>query len=132
MTTFTKRLSSWLCTPQTQGSMRLHCTTNPSPPYGYAYHYPLRTQFLSLSSLHSLDRTPFTATGYGPYNQDYMRYGEMGMGRDNKQRSRGGNLPKETTNKLRTWFMVNLDRPYPTECDKQELMRQTGLQMTNL
>jgi hypothetical protein len=42
---------------------------------------------------------PFTAIGYGPHNQDYMRYGEMGIGmrRENKQRKRGGNLEQEIT-----------------------------------
>jgi hypothetical protein len=83
-------------------------------PYGYAYHHPLRIQSLSLGGLHPLDRTPFTAIGYGPHNQDYMRYGEMGMGigGDNNLRKRRGNLPKETTDKLRAWFMAHLHHPY--------------------
>lgn len=61
-----------------------------------------------------------------------MRFGEMGMGMggDNKQRKRRGNLPKETTDKLRAWFVAHLTHPYPTEDEKQELMRQTGLQMS--
>ena len=103
-------------------------------PYGYAYHHPSRIQSLSLGSLHPLDRTPFTVIGYGPHNQDYMRYGEMGrgMGRDNKHRKWGGNIPKETTNKLSAWFIAHLHPPYPTKDDKQELMRQAGLQMTKL
>lgn len=54
----------------------------------------------------------------------------MGMGGDNKQRKRRGNLPKETTDKLRAWFVAHLHHPYPTEDEKQELMRQTGLQMS--
>lgn len=45
-------------------------------------------------------------------------------------RKRRGNLPKETTDKLRAWFMAHLTHPYPTEDEKQELMRQTGLQMS--
>lgn len=52
------------------------------------------------------------------------------MSGDSKQRKRRGNLPKETTDKLRTWFMAHLSHPYPTEDEKQELMRQTGLQMS--
>lgn len=86
-------------------------------PHGYAYHHPLRIQSLSLGGLHPLDRTPFTAIGYGPHDPDYMRYGEIGMGRggDNKQRKRRGNLPKKTTDKLKAWFMAHLHHPYPTE-----------------
>lgn len=56
--------------------------------------------------------------------------GPAGMGGDNKQRKRRGNLPKETTDKLRAWFVAHLQHPYPTEDEKQELMRQTGLQMS--
>jgi len=54
------------------------------------------------------------------------------MSGDNKQRKRRGNLPKETTDKLRAWFMAHLQHPYPTEDEKQELMRQTGLQMNQI
>lgn len=101
-------------------------------PYGYGYHHPSRLQSLSVGAIHPLDRTPFSAGGYGPHYQEYMRFGElgMGMGGDNKQRKRRGNLPKETTDKLRAWFVAHLHHPYPTEDEKQELMRQTGLQMS--
>jgi hypothetical protein len=56
--------------------------------------------------------------------------GSMGYGGDSKQRKRRGNLPKETTDKLRAWFVAHLQHPYPTEDEKQDLMRQTGLQMS--
>ncbi|KAK7727649.1 homeodomain superfamily [Cytospora paraplurivora] len=103
-------------------------------PYGYGYHHPSRLQSLSVGAIHPLDRTPFSAGGYGPHYQEYMRFGElgMGMGGDNKQRKRRGNLPKETTDKLRAWFVAHLHHPYPTEDEKQELMRQTGLQMNQI
>lgn len=101
-------------------------------PYGYSYHHPSRLQSLSVGSIHPLDRTPFSTVGYGPHYGEYMRFGEMamGVGTDNKQRKRRGNLPKETTDKLRAWFVGHLHHPYPTEDEKQELMRQTGLQMS--
>lgn len=101
-------------------------------PYAYGYHHPSRMQSLSMGAIHPLDRTPFSAVGYGPHYQEYMRFGELGMGMsgDNKQRKRRGNLPKETTDKLRNWFVGHLHHPYPTEDEKQELMRQTGLQMS--
>lgn len=102
--------------------------------YGYGYHHPSRMQSLSLGAIHPLDRTPFSTAGYGPHYGEYMRFGELGMGMsgDNKQRKRRGNLPKETTDKLRAWFVAHLGHPYPTEDEKQELMRQTGLQMSKL
>ncbi|KAL1866223.1 homeodomain superfamily [Diaporthe australafricana] len=103
-------------------------------PYAYGYHHPSRMQSLSMGAIHPLDRTPFSAVGYGPHYQEYMRFGELGMGMsgDNKQRKRRGNLPKETTDKLRNWFVGHLHHPYPTEDEKQELMRQTGLQMNQI
>lgn len=54
------------------------------------------------------------------------------MSGDNKQRKRRGNLPKETTDKLRAWFVAHLQHPYPSEDEKQELMRQTGLQLNQI
>lgn len=105
----------------------------PAPPFSYGYHHPSRMQSLSMGA-HPLDRTPFSAVGYGAPYGEYMRFGDMGMGMgmagDNKQRKRRGNLPKETTDKLRAWFVAHLNHPYPTEDEKQELMRQTGLQMS--
>ncbi|KAK3333512.1 homeobox domain-containing protein [Cercophora scortea] len=113
----------------------------PPSPY-YAYHHPSRVQSLSLGSIHPFDRAPFSPGGYGSPYQDYMRVGElggmgmsMGMrmgGSESKQRKRRGNLPKETTDKLRAWFMGHLHHPYPTEDEKQDLMRQTGLAMNQI
>ncbi|KAK4231490.1 homeobox KN domain-containing protein [Podospora fimiseda] len=104
--------------------------------YYSSHHHPSRIQSLSLSSVQSFDRTPFSSS-QGSYHvtyQDYMRNemaAAMGMG-ENKQRKRRGNLPKETTDKLRAWFISHLHHPYPTEDEKQELMRQTGLQMNQI
>lgn len=47
-----------------------------------------------------------------------------------RQRKRRGNLPKQTTDILRGWFNEHVIHPYPTEDEKQELMRQTSLQMS--
>ncbi|OBT79677.1 hypothetical protein VF21_01465 [Pseudogymnoascus sp. 05NY08] len=63
-------------------------------------------------------------------------YGVEGMG-DGKGaggggRKRRGNLPKETTDKLRAWFVGHLHHPYPTEDEKQDLMVRTGLQMNQI
>ena len=52
------------------------------------------------------------------------------MNGEKTSRKRRGNLPKETTDQLRSWFVSHLSHPYPTEDEKQDLMRQTGLQMS--
>ncbi|KAJ8128240.1 hypothetical protein O1611_g5395 [Lasiodiplodia mahajangana] len=99
----------------------------------YNYYHPNRVQSLSVGSAH-LDRTPFSSGAYGArLQQPYMRMGELiGASGDGKQRKRRGNLPKETTDKLRAWFVAHLHHPYPTEDEKQELMRETGLQMNQI
>ncbi|KZZ95285.1 homeodomain-containing protein [Moelleriella libera RCEF 2490] len=109
------------------------------PPYqtqdygGYGYQHPPRFQSLSTSSIRPHERGPFSAgAAYGSHYRDMSRYGDMGMGGDAKQRKRRGNLPKETTDKLRAWFVAHLQHPYPTEDEKQDLMRQTGLQMNQI
>ena len=99
--------------------------------YSYPYSHPTRVQSLSVGSIQGIDRTPFTSTAYGQQYHDYRMMNEMGgMHGDTKQRKRRGNLPKETTDKLRAWFVAHMNHPYPTEDEKQELMRQTGLQMS--
>lgn len=101
----------------------------PAPTYEHSYHHPDHTH--PKSPHHTYERTPFSAGPYARQYGEYSRYGELGhMGNDNKQRKRRGNLPKETTDKLRAWFMAHLSHPYPTEDEKQELMRQTNLQMS--
>ncbi|KJZ76100.1 hypothetical protein HIM_04556 [Hirsutella minnesotensis 3608] len=103
-----------------------------APEYGYSYHHhPSRYQSLSTSSIRPQDRTPFSSGGsFNPHYQEASRQGDSGS--DGKQRKRRGNLPKETTDKLRAWFVAHLQHPYPTEDEKQDLMRQTGLQMNQI
>ncbi|PFH55606.1 hypothetical protein XA68_17953 [Ophiocordyceps unilateralis] len=97
--------------------------------YGYPYHHhPSRHQ---AASARPHERPPLTAGGgYHPQYPDMGRPGDAGG--DAKQRKRRGNLPKETTDKLRAWFVAHLHHPYPTEEEKQDLMRQTGLQMNQI
>lgn len=104
----------------------------PLATYGYGYPHLSRVQSLPLGSAF-LDRTPFSPGAYGPhFPETFMRIGDIGLNTsgDGKQRKRRGNLPKETTDKLRSWFVAHLHHPYPTEDEKQELIRQTGLQMS--
>lgn len=46
------------------------------------------------------------------------------------QTERPRNLPQAETKKLRAWFMSHLQHPYPTEQEKQELVRETGLHLS--
>ncbi|ROT35924.1 hypothetical protein SODALDRAFT_54431 [Sodiomyces alkalinus F11] len=104
--------------------------------YAYPYQHPNHGQSNSVGAIQQpFERSPFSAGSYGQPYQEFMRVGDMGtMGAhsDSKQRKRRGNLPKETTDKLRAWFIAHLQHPYPTEDEKQELMRQTGLQMNQI
>ncbi|KAI0453287.1 hypothetical protein F5B21DRAFT_292644 [Xylaria acuta] len=104
------------------------------PSYGHGYHHPNRTQSLSAPSARP-GRTPFPPGGYGyNYQETQMGTGNLGTGTngEGKPRKRRGNLPKEITDKLRKWFVAHLMHPYPTEDEKQELMRQTGLKMNQI
>lgn len=104
-------------------------------PFAYhPFHHPSRMQSLSVGSAHPFERERYYVPAYGPahYHPDFVRYGDVGHGGDTRQRKRRGNLPKETTDKLRAWFVAHLHHPYPTEDEKQELMRQTGLQMNQI
>ncbi|RDW59681.1 hypothetical protein BP6252_12768 [Coleophoma cylindrospora] len=109
-------------------------------PFSYSSYQQPRNQ--AYGSSHALplshDRTPFSSHGQHAQNmhnqhEGYMSgYGDMGVAGDSKTRKRRGNLPKETTDKLRAWFVAHLQHPYPTEDEKQELMRMTGLQMNQI
>lgn len=96
----------------------------------FSYEQP-RGQCYSSHSMHSQqqmsERSPFTSRSYYSERPDI---GETGGMEATKHRKRRGNLPKETTDKLRAWFVAHLHHPYPTEDEKQELMRQTKLQMS--
>jgi hypothetical protein len=73
------------------------------------------------------ERSPFASRGYFSERPEICETSGMEA---TKHRKRRGNLPKDTTDKLRAWFVAHLHHPYPTEDEKQELMRQTKLQMS--
>lgn len=101
--------------------------------YGYAHAPSHHYHSASPSSSQMYERPMTSSSNYATHYHEAGRYGELGimaMGNDTKLRKRRGNLPKETTDKLRSWFVAHLQHPYPTEDEKQELMRQTGLQMS--
>ncbi|KAK2626681.1 hypothetical protein QTJ16_003856 [Diplocarpon rosae] len=106
----------------------------PQSTFSYGYQQPRGQSYSGPSSFAmSHDRSPFSSAP-NAYSGSMNPYGAEGHEResDSRQRKRRGNLPKETTDKLRAWFMTHLTHPYPTEDEKQELMRQTGLQMNQI
>lgn len=125
---------------QTYPQLSISAFTPPTPmsahphPSTFSYGYqPPRNQSYSGPSSYSMthERSPFSV-GHHPYPGSGYSYGGMEneVLNDAKQRKRRGNLPKETTDKLRAWFIQHLQHPYPTEDEKQDLMRQTNLQMS--
>lgn len=98
------------------------------PAFSNAYHP--RGQSCSGPSVR--ERTPFSSNHHQYSASSNFPYGVdvPDSGNEGKQRKRRGNLPKETTDKLRAWFLAHIQHPYPTEDEKQDLMRQTGLQMS--
>ena len=76
---------------------------------------------------------PAYASGSGSSNDiqgaTIMGYGTGGLIYIRKRR---GNLPKEATNFLKKWFDDHQHNPYPTEEDKQRMVRQTGLETNQI
>lgn len=105
-----------------------------TPGVSYGYQQPRGQSYSGPSGYSpSQDPIPFSSSGHFGihHGAGFPTYGmESQEPADSKQRKRRGNLPKETTDKLRAWFVAHLQHPYPTEDEKQELMRQTGLQMS--
>ena len=69
--------------------------------------------------------------GMGTYSNG-MSFESMGDYGDGKTKKRRGNLPKHVTDILRIWFTDHLAHPYPTEDEKQALMQQTGLSISQV
>ncbi|KAJ3563451.1 hypothetical protein NPX13_g8192 [Xylaria arbuscula] len=102
--------------------------------YDHGYHRSSRHQSLSVGPPH-YESPAYPASIYRPpYGDPYLHLEELGMmpNGDPKQRKRRGNLPKHTTEILRKWFHSHLHHPYPTEDEKQDLVKQTGLQLNQI
>lgn len=99
-------------------------------PQSHGYEQP-PVQSYSGAPATTQERTPFLNNSQASYPAGNFPHAmDANEGSEGKQRKRRGNLPKETTDKLRSWFLTHLQHPYPTEDEKQDLMRQTGLQMS--
>jgi hypothetical protein len=66
-----------------------------------------------------------------PASYNYVNY-HAGIGGDQLSRKRRGNLPKEATQLLKDWFYSHRESPYPTEDEKIDLCRKTGLNMNQV
>ncbi len=92
--------------------------------------------------------SPYSAYGPGPYRNDIYPYSgssdyadshpslcygsSNGSQLDARPRKRRGNLPKPVTDLLKSWFRAHQSHPYPSEEEKQVLMCQTGLTITQV
>lgn len=118
----------------------------PEPQYdqrvpGYGRPQYVQQEYADPRGRVMVQQQPAYAPSYHPaeyrHSQHEVYQQHMGVphqngdgGKGGPQRKRRGNLPKETTDKLRSWFHGHLHHPYPTEDEKQELMMMTGLQMS--
>ncbi|KKF92152.1 Homeobox protein TGIF2 [Ceratocystis platani] len=123
--------------PREEQYMHHPAAAAPAAPHPHAHaHYQQRYTSVpphhQYASAHMAHGHPHVANGPAPYGYDHYQRFEGMAAADTKQRKRRGNLPKETTDKLRHWFMNHLNHPYPTENEKMELMRMTGLQMNQI
>lgn len=98
-----------------QGGMSFH------HPYGGYRHCLPGQQPLPLGAGQAYDGRHLSHGNYGPYRDD---------GPDRKPRKRRGNLPKDTTDFLYSWLRDHTSHAYPSEEEKQWMMRETGLQLS--
>ena len=85
-------------------------------------HYPYGSD--------SLDRAPYNDPSLrAQYPLNFETAGDFGDGRHKRRR---GNLPKAVTDILRQWFSQHIAHPYPSEEEKQMLMSQTGLTISQV
>ncbi|KAG5968156.1 hypothetical protein E4U58_001973 [Claviceps cyperi] len=106
---------------------------NRSQDCGYPYHYSSNYHASPPSATRPPESAPSSTDAVsGLQYQDARQCFDACTSADLNKRKRRGNLPKETTEKLRAWFLTHLEHPYPTEDEKQDLMQQTGLQMNQI
>jgi hypothetical protein len=106
----------------------------PSRPRGpsraYSHDYAMHHE--PPSPLQPSERTSFSSRGFSTSGH-LDEFGDLDPdsveGR-RRPRKRRGNLPKQATDKMRAWFDDHLSHPYPTEDEKQDFIRRTGLQMS--
>jgi Homeobox KN domain len=95
------------------------------PPSGHS-QYPERRHSLYPGRAQPYpDRSPFS-------NQPHMQMGMEYYATAPAGKRRRGNLPKETTDFLRSWLEANAMHPYPSDEDKAYFVKRTGLNMSQV
>lgn len=80
-------------------------------------------------------RPPFPGSVYPHYESNYSEvrfHNNIGIDQNSFSRKRRGNLPKDATNILKSWFANHRSQPYPTEDQKIELCQRTNLTMNQV
>lgn len=123
---------------------------------GYSHALPSLNDSTRNSSVSYHDGASWDDGRYSQYPSDYQSYDSAGMYHPpspsgqyrpsyppgssshlDMDEHRGGkrkrgNLPKQVTDILRAWFEEHEQHPYPTEEEKQMLLRKTGLAMSQI
>ncbi|KAI5288747.1 hypothetical protein KEM55_008994 [Ascosphaera atra] len=89
----------------------------------FHHRFPLEREYASSTT----SMTPTTAS-----SQASESGGEANGAAAVRSKKRRGNLPKKVTDILRAWFSQHIDHPYPSEEDKQMLINQTGLSISQI
>lgn len=101
---------------------------NPNVRSSLGNHY---SQTVPPEAMHMDPR--YSYTGYAPHPHDPhaqmgrpVEFQNVEVG-EKSNKKRRGNLPKQTTDVLRSWLHDHLDHAYPNEEQKQQLIRETNL-----
>jgi hypothetical protein len=108
-------------------SLEADITSSPSDysRYGQAAYEPSRRSYSSTYG--DVDYSSQPTSG-----SPQAGFGVLGDANDPRSKRRRGNLPKQVTDILRSWFHEHLDHPYPTEEDKQMFIARTGLSISQV
>ncbi|PRT56835.1 Homeobox protein PKNOX1 [Wickerhamiella sorbophila] len=88
--------------------------------------YPLQSQWPAKVSKSTQPHALGTPPPIAAFSPKFISTSPPTSGR------RRGNLPKDVTNILRQWLNSHLDNPYPSEEDKRQIMRETGLSIVQV
>lgn len=105
-------------------------TPSPSSPTVYQLPSPPKPSFLAPPppppqvGVHHHHHHPHGVVRAHPY--------AMGGEAQPPTKKRRGNLPRPVTDILRNWLDEHIHHPYPTEAEKNHLMRQTGLTLNQI
>lgn len=78
----------------------------------------------------TMERTPFSVQQFQAHQENPFYNG--GIQEPGKVKKRRGNLPKESTDYLMTWFMEHWERAYPDEPLKLKFCEHTGMVLSKL